>query len=149
MNIESQYVSIGGLMILTKDNQVLLLKKAKDHKYAPGSYTVPSGSKEPKESPLDSAIRETKEEVGVIVAPEDAKLVHVTFRGKTNGEEWADFFFSATKWKGEPKLMEPHKCDEVAWFDLDALPDKIIPFVKQALTFYQQGILYSEFSNSD
>ncbi len=57
-------------------------------------------------------IREAKEEIGIELKPEDSKLVHVMHR-KEPSKERVNFFFTASKWVGEPKIMEPQKCDNL------------------------------------
>ena len=59
-------------------------------------------------------------------------------------DERVDFFITAKKWKGEPKNMEPHKCDDLRWFELDNLPENIIPYIKQAIGNIKNKIFYSE-----
>lgn len=88
-------------------------------------------------------VREAGEEVGVIVNPENLKLVHVMHR--RSEEERVDFFFTAKSWKGIPKIMEPNKCDDLKWFSLDNLPDNMVPYVKKAIENYLNGVIYSEF----
>ena len=56
-----------------------------------------------------------------------------------------DVFFTAEKWTGEAKNMEPNKCDDMSWFDLNNLPDNIIPYEKYALECINKKIFYSEF----
>lgn len=65
--------------------------------YEPSGYTLPSGGKETNESVLETAIRETAEEVGVSVAPEDTELVHSMSRKKPDGQEWIDVFFATSR----------------------------------------------------
>ena len=40
--------------------------------------------------------------------------------------------------------MEPHKCDDIRWFDLHALPDNTVFYVKQAVENYLEGRWFSE-----
>ena len=54
-------------------------------------------------------------------------------------------FFSALRWRGEPRNLEPDKCDELGWWPLDRLPLNMVPYVRQALALWQAGSAYSEF----
>jgi hypothetical protein len=56
-----------------------------------------------------------------------------------------DFFFFARKWRGDGTICEPHRCDDLQWFPVDALPDTMIAHERRAFELYQQGIFYSEF----
>ena len=52
------------------------------------------------------------------------------------------------KWEGEMKIMEPHKCDEIRFFSLDALPDDLFLGTKVNIdlllkdSFYDKGCNY-------
>ena len=63
---------------------------------------------------------------------------------KVPNEERIDFFIKANNGEGEPKIMEPNKCDDLGWFKLDNLPKNIIPYVKQAIDNIKNRIFYSE-----
>lgn len=41
--------------------------------------------------------------------------------------ERVDFFFACTEWDGEPRIMEPARAAQLAWFHLDALPADVVP----------------------
>jgi hypothetical protein len=40
--------------------------------------------------------------------------------------------------------MEPHKCDDLNWFEMDRLPDNTIPYIRQAIDCFRKGVFYSE-----
>lgn len=128
-------------LILIKDGKVLLLRRANTG-YEDGKYGLPAGHADGNESARVATAREAKEEAGIEVNPEDLKFTHCMHR--LQEDERVDFFFAADKWEGEPKNMEPEKCDDLSWFPLDDLPPNTIPYIKQALELYQQGIYYSE-----
>jgi hypothetical protein len=54
------------------------------------------------------------------------------------------FFFSAIRWRGEPRNLEPHKADDLRWFPLEALPEAMVPYVRGAIERWQAGVLYGE-----
>ena len=41
--------------------------------------------------------------------------------------------------------MEPNKCDDIGWFELDNLPENTIPYIKHAIECISKNIVYSEF----
>lgn len=88
-------------------------------------------------------VREVKEEIGVDLELDDLKLIHVMNR-KIPNDERLDFFFSTKKWLGEPKIMETDKCDDLSWFELDNLPENIVPYIKQAIDSIVNNIIYTE-----
>jgi len=41
--------------------------------------------------------------------------------------------------------MEPDKCDDLQWFELDRFPDNTIPYIKQAISCFSKNMRYSEY----
>lgn len=92
-------------------------------------------------------IRETREEIGIDIDSADLELVHVMHRKQIEpaDERRINLFFAAKKWRGEPKIMEPDKSDDLRWFELDNLPDNTIPYIRQAIGCFRKDIKYSEY----
>jgi hypothetical protein len=84
-----------------------------------------------------------KEEIGITIDPKDLQVAHVMQR-KASQDERIDFFMTATAYSGEVTNCEPHKCDDLRWFALDALPENMVGYVRTALGHYLNGTLYSE-----
>lgn len=129
-------------LILVKDNKILLLRRFNTG-YEDGNYSVVAGHLDGNETFMQAMVRETKEEADINLKSEDLQVVHVMHRREPTHER-VDFFIKANNWKGEPKIMEPNKCDELRWFELDNLPNNIIPYVKQAIDCFKNKIPYSE-----
>ncbi len=129
-------------LFFLQGNKVLLLRRFNTG-WQDGNYSVPAGHVEPGEAVTDCAIREAGEEVGVQLEREDLAVVHVMHR--KSEEPRIDFFFLVKKWNGEISNREPDKCDELAWYPLDGMPENVIPYVRAALAYYRDGVMYSEF----
>jgi len=129
-------------LLLFNGDQVLLLKRSNTG-FADGSYSVIAGHVDPDETVRDATAREALEEAGLIIAPADLELCHVIHR--RSEQDRASFFFTAKHWIGEPVNREPHKCSELAWFSIQALPPNTIPYIRHAIAQVRQGQLYSEF----
>jgi ADP-ribose pyrophosphatase YjhB (NUDIX family) len=54
-------------------------------------------------------------------------------------EQRVDWFFVCDAWRGEPTILEPHKCAELAWFDLDGLPERVPDYETLALDAIRGG----------
>ena len=54
-------------------------------------------------------------------------------------------YFKAKKWKGEPKIGEPNKNEEIKWFDIHNIPDNLVDDRKEAIKNYIEKIPYGEF----
>lgn len=132
-------------LTLMKDNKVLLLRRFNTG-YEDGKYSMVAGHVDNGETFTQCIIREAQEEAGIILKPEDVEVVHVMQRNSqtTKNNDRVDVFFIARQWQGEVQNKEPHKCDDLSWFDLDHLPDNVILYIKQALEGMKNGIWYSE-----
>ena len=111
-----------------------------------GFYQMPSGHIEAGEYPAEAAIREAKEEVGVVIAPSDLEFVHASYRINEvdDAGNYADYFFRATRWEGDVVNTEPEKCDELVWVPIDVLPEHTVPVVKEVMGYIKQGLPFSE-----
>lgn len=129
-------------LLLVKEGKILLLRRFNTG-WADGQYSVPAGHLDGGETMMQAMIREAREECGVLVTPAQLSMVHVMHR-KTD-EERLDFFFTATEWQGEPKIMESNKCDEMNWYQLEALPENMVPYVRAGIECFRRGTVFSEF----
>ena len=129
-------------LFLIRDDKVLLLRRFNTG-YEDGKYSVIAGHLDGDEEVKAAAIREAQEEVGIEISPLDLQVVGVMHRKST--DERVDFFLATTSWSGEITNQEADKCDQLAWFDLDELPENVIPYVKRALDNYRRGIWFDSF----
>lgn len=136
---------LAAFVILERDGKIVLARRANTG-YMDGKYQMPSGHVEADEHPSEAAVRETKEETGVDIKASDLEFVHCSYRiNKVDAVgDYVDFFFRATRWEGEPMNAEPEKCDEVAWFPIDALPENTVPVVRKVVDLIRDGVKFSE-----
>jgi len=118
--------------LLKRENEVLFLRRAHTG-WMDGFYEPTAGHLESGETLQEGAAREVKEETGVVVEPHDLKLKHIYQTYSAKDGMYIGFIFLAVKWEGEPEIKEPEKCDDMRFFDLDNLPNKITPYTKAAL----------------
>ncbi len=129
-------------LFLVRDGQVLLLRRYNTG-YEDGKYSVIAGHLEGGEEVKTAAIREAKEEAGIRLFPDDLDVVGVMHRH--SADERIDFFLVARRWEGDIVNREPDKCDDLSWFDIDRLPDNLIPYVRQAWENYCNGVWFDSF----
>jgi 8-oxo-dGTP diphosphatase len=137
-------------LVLIEEDKILLSRRCNTG-FQDGYYSFPAGHPENDEEVLSQTmVREAREEVGIEIDSTDLELVHVMHRKQQEptNERRINFFFTARKWKGKPKIMEPKKCDDLQWFELDDLPDNTIPYVKQAINCMKENLGYSEYGFS-
>lgn len=121
----------------------VLLQLRQHTGYMDGHWAAAAaGHIEADESVFDAAVRESREELGVIVRAGD--LTPLTAMHRTAGDghpinERVDFFLTATDWSGTPAIQEPEKCADLAWFSLDALPDPVVPHERRVLELLRAG----------
>lgn len=130
-------------LFLRKGSEILLLRRFNTG-FHDGDYSVPAGHLDGDETLSDALFRETGEEIGIKLQSGDTKLVHFMHRKSTDGER-GDFFFEARVWQGEPRNLEPNKCDDLRWFPIDNLPPNTIPYLSQGIKCYLDKINYSDF----
>ncbi len=109
-----------------------------------GYYGLPQGKVEKNESFSAAASREALEEVGIKVKPEDLKFVHIMHRHDET--DWVDVFFEAESYEGVPLNAEPEVHGELAWFDPQYMPEKVLEYVRIALGHIENGSRYSEYN---
>jgi 8-oxo-dGTP pyrophosphatase MutT (NUDIX family) len=129
-------------VLLRRDEQVLLhLRRGTG--YRDGHWaTAAAGHVERGESVTAAACREAAEEIGVTIEP--AALVPLTTMHRTHGndrpvDERVDFFFTCTRWSGEPRVCEPEKSGGLRWCALDALPEPVVPHERWVLDALRAG----------
>lgn len=140
---KSQKANLASLLILKKDNKVLLMKR-KDGPFE-GLYTFPSGKVDDGESFTDAIIRETKEEINLDLKKEFLKVVYIIHQYDKE-DEWVHTFFTVDFWEGEIKNMETHRCDSLDWFSIDNLPENILEPLVNVINKIDRGEFYSELS---
>ncbi|WP_068612797.1 NUDIX hydrolase [Paenibacillus tuaregi] len=124
----------GAVLLLFYRNEgteVLLLKRAGTG-YADGQWSVVAGRMDGGEEVKVAAVREAKEEAGVVIDPSGIEVVGVMHR-RNGSSEWVDFYLKVHAWEGEIMNCEPHKCEDLRWFNIHELPVDTIPYVAEAV----------------
>lgn len=135
-------------LLFFREDQVLLLRRFNTG-YADGMYSVPAGHLDGGEPVRMAALREAEEEIGLKLAPAQIAFAGVMHRKSDDplpgtGER-VDFFVHVQVWDGEPFNAEPDKCDQLRWCKVDALPENTIPYVRQAIQNFREGVLFEEY----
>ena len=135
-------------LIIIRDQKILLLRRADWAPLFPSYWHVPTGKIETGESPKQTIVREAFEEVGLTINPDLGTVV----AGKAPSYEnpdliWRDvsLFFVIKDFEGEPINKEPRLHDVMEWFDVNHLPEPIIPVVKVGIEQYLKNEIYGEF----
>jgi 8-oxo-dGTP diphosphatase len=137
---------IGANVFLIRDNKVFLIRRFNTG-FGDGLYSVPAGHVDVGELIPDAAAREAMEEAGVTVDPASlqyAHIVHMRILNQSRPNRMQCFFVAHT-WEGEPSNVEPEKCDHADWFPIDALPENMVGYTRQAIMEYKKGNPFSHF----
>lgn len=126
-------------LLLIKSEKIALLRRYNTG-YEDGKYSVIAGHLDGNEDLKSAMIREAKEEAGIVIVPDNINIVGVMHR--KSKDERIDFFLTANIWQGELINKEPHKCDDLSWFDINKLPQNMIPYVRKAIENYKAGIQF-------
>jgi 8-oxo-dGTP diphosphatase len=121
----------------------VLLQLREGTGYMDGHWAAAAaGHVEAGESALEAAVREAAEELGITVDPSDLMplcAMHRTAAPHGPVDERVDFFFECRRWSGQPHTVETDKSVDLRWFDLDALPDPVVPHERQVLDALERG----------
>ena len=123
-------VPVGVGAIVVRDGCLLMgLRKGS---VGAGTWALPGGWLEPGESFETCAKRELEEETGiteVLPGSEILPFVSNNYGPAMDGQSSVTIFIALRlTGKPEPKLMEPHKCEQWIWHDLSTpLPQPLFP----------------------
>ena len=120
-----------GIMVI-KEGKVLLGKRKASH--GAGEYAFPGGHLEYMESFEACVLREIAEECGI-------EVTNVRFQFLANLTEYAPKHYVhiglIADWKaGDPKILEPDKCDGWGWYAIDDLPKPLFAACCLAIDSY-------------
>ena len=128
--MEKPGIAIGSIVI--KDNLILLGKRK--NSLEAGTYAFPGGKLEMFESIANCAVRETKEETGLIVTPIDETPSTITqdfFRDK--GKHYLTLFIRTKYISGNPQTLEPDKCEGWEWYEWEKMPSNLMLPIKNLI----------------
>ena len=133
-------------LALFQDGKILLLRRYNTG-YEDGKYSLPAGHVESGETFTECVARESKEEIGIDLRAEDARMALAMYRnsGTPQNGSRMDVFFVSEKWSGNVENREPNKCDELIWVDPSNLPENTIPYIRQAIANIQAGESFVEY----
>tara|TARA_B100001741_G_scaffold302407_1_gene291528 strand:+ start:740 stop:1120 length:381 start_codon:yes stop_codon:yes gene_type:complete len=103
-------------VIITKDNNYLLLKRSSTSKTYPNTWDFPGGKLDTGEIPIQTALREAKEETGLdIEIGTEVKTHSTTFNGHTS----VFHYFLSESFSGNIQISNEHS--EYGWFSKEEI----------------------------
>lgn len=140
-NVATPYTAT--YMIFQKEGKIAFVLR-ENTGWMNGYYGLPAGRVENGENFLLAAARETKEEVGVDVRPENFRLALVVHRNEPDSV-WVDMIYEVKEWQGNLFNAEPHVHAELAWLDPQNLPENVVPSVRFFIEHFLAGNNYAEY----
>lgn len=138
-----RFTLVPAAYVLLRRADAVLLQLRQNTGYRDGHWAVAAaGHVEAGESVLAAACREAAEELGIGIEPGWLRPLTTMHRTHANGrpiDERVDFFFTCTRWTGEPEVREPAKTAGLRWCALDALPEPVVPHERWVLTALRSG----------
>ncbi len=116
---EQPIIGVGAIII--EDGRVLLVKRA--HPPIAGQWSIPGGALEVGELVREAAVREAREETGLIVEP--GELLGVFDRVLRNAEQRVQYHYVLIDFLCKPvggELCAASDAAEVRWFTREELP---------------------------
>mgnify|MGYP001251391388 CR=1 FL=1 len=136
--MEEQRPKVGIGVMIFKDGKILLGKRKGSH--GEGEYSFPGGHLEYMESFADGARREIMEEAGIEV--KNIRFEYVANITHYAPKHYVHLGLIADWASGEPRIMEPNKCDGWDWYDLDDLPKPMFHMCTLAVENYKNNTTY-------
>lgn len=123
-----EFPKVGVGLLIFKDGKLLLGKRKSSH--GDGKWQSGGGHLEFGEEFEEAVRRETREEIGIKL--KNIKLLKVTNDiFPKDHKHYVTLFFTCEYASGEVQVMEPEKCDEWKWFEVDKLPSNLfLPYDK-------------------
>ena len=103
-----------GVAVFVKNKHGNVISLRRKNAHGNGTWALPGGHVEAGEDPIDTCKREVLEEVGVQIE----NVCPLTFANVIFEEEdlhYVTLYYVADRKQGEPRILEPDKCDEVRW----------------------------------
>jgi len=138
METENQLPKVGIGVMIFKNGKVLMGKRKGSH--GAGEYAFTGGHLEYLESFEECARRETLEECGV-------EIKNIRFQFLANVTKYAPKHYVhvglIADWEnGEPKVLEPEKCENWDWYNLEQLPLPMLEMPRLAFQALKQNKNY-------
>lgn len=126
--------------MVIKDGKILLGQRQSQSTHGEGQYAYPGGKLDHMESFEECAKRETREEAGIEIT--NIKLIRLLNFKDYAPRHFVDIAVRADWESGEPRVLEPDKVADWAWYDFDSLPKPLFKACPSAIEALTTGQVY-------
>lgn len=113
------YISVVGVVIINENGEILLQKRSRFKIANPSKWGICGGKVDLGETPLEAGIRETLEEIGILLNKEELKFLSMDTNEKTH---FTVYYVRKNVELKECKLQE-EELEEVKYFKIEDLED--------------------------
>lgn len=104
--------------IIKNEDGDILFQKRKNTGFRDWYYQLPSGHLEWEETMIDCIIRELKEEINIVVKPEDCEVVHISHVVRPWERTYFNIYIDVKAYSEKIINLEEEKCSEVNFFSI-------------------------------
>lgn len=130
-------------LIIKNDEGKILLQRRSGTKLWNGFLALPAGHIDKNENAYEALVREAKEELNIDISTDSICDTFVVNRRNETLMPYYDIYFEIDSYEGNIEIAEPNKCTELVWYDINNLPDDMIPFEVEAINNNLKGIKFS------
>lgn len=126
------YIGVGvGAIIFNDEGKVFLNKRGPKSRNEKGKWEFPGGGVNFGEKLEDAIKREVREEFDMEIELLEQMVVedHIL---PDEGQHWVSPTYIARIISGEPKIMEPEKCDEFKWITVSEIENEDLSIITRA-----------------
>ena len=142
-------IGVGFGVILLKDGKILLglrnsdALKADSALHGEGTWCLPGGKLDYKETFIDGAVREVLEETGIKINKDKVKIVRLG-SDIVNDAHFVTAGFICESFTGEPKIMEPDEIIKWQWYHQNNLPSIMYPASLKVINAWKSNIIWEQ-----
>ena len=125
------YIGVSaGAVIQNDEGKYFAALRGKEARNEVGKWEFPGGGVEFGENLEDAVIREIKEEHGIELEILEFLSCESVIT-KYDSHHWVAITYLCKIKSGEPKILEPHKCDDIGWFTIEELLQMPLSLITQ------------------
>jgi len=116
---EEYYISVVGVVIINERDEILLQKRSRFKRANPSKWGICGGKVDLGETPLDAGVRETLEEIGILLNKDELKFLSMDTNEKSH---FTVYYVRKNVDVSECKLQE-EELEKVKYFKIEELQD--------------------------
>lgn len=114
---KGHYIAVVGVVIINSKNEILLQKRSRFKRNNPSKWGICGGKVDLNETTLDAGVRETLEEIGILLNKEDLELLCID----TNEEIHFTVYYIRQNVNLEQCKLQEEEVEEVKYFKIEEL----------------------------